>query len=100
MFYTSSIEQYLLSRLDKLDKTYGKSCGMLNMRFEGTDTARMILPEERDGAGEEGGEKKAEAFENAFKRVYKSEFGFLLEEKSIIVGDIKACISRLRDVYG
>lgn len=56
---------------------------MLNMRFEGTDTAFMVLPTDKDGDGEED-------FEAAFKRVYKSEFGFLLDTKSIIVDDIKA----------
>ncbi|KZT30107.1 5-oxoprolinase [Neolentinus lepideus HHB14362 ss-1] len=51
---------------------------MLNMRFEGTDTALMVLP------GEEG-----EDFGAAFRRVYKAEFGFLLEGKSVIVDDVK-----------
>ena len=55
---------------------------MLNMRFEGTDTALMVLPTEKDGDGKED-------FEAAFKRVYKAEFGFLLDTKSIIVDDIK-----------
>jgi 5-oxoprolinase (ATP-hydrolysing) len=55
---------------------------MLNMRFEGTDTALMVLPNENDGDG-------AEDFEAAFKRVYKAEFGFLLDTKSIIVDDVK-----------
>ena len=55
---------------------------MLNMRFEGTDTALMVVTnKEKDGDGED--------FEAAFKRVYKSEFGFLLDTKSIIVDDIK-----------
>ena len=54
---------------------------MLNMRFEGTDTALMVLPHAEDGDGNED-------FESAFKRVYKAEFGFLLE-KSVIVDDIK-----------
>ena len=57
---------------------------MLNMRFEGTDTALMVLPTEADGDGQED-------FETAFKRVYKSEFGFLLDTKSIIVDDLKVC---------
>ena len=52
---------------------------MLNMRFEGTDTALMILPE-RD---------ESEDFEAAFKRTYKGEFGFLLDTKRIIVDDVK-----------
>jgi len=54
------------------------------MRFEGTDTALMILPSEEDGGPDE-----KEDFEAAFKRTYKSEFGFLLETKTIIVDDIK-----------
>lgn len=57
---------------------------MLNMRFEGTDTAFMVLPTETEGDGQED-------FEAAFKRIYKSEFGFLLDTKSIIVDDIKVC---------
>ncbi len=55
---------------------------MLNMRFEGTDTALMVLPHSEDGDGNED-------FEAAFKRVYKAEFGFLLDTKSIIVDDVK-----------
>ena len=58
---------------------------MLNMRFEGTDTALMVLPSKRDGDGQED-------FEAAFKRVYKAEFGFLLETKTIIVDDIKVSL--------
>lgn len=52
---------------------------MLNMRFEGTDTALMVL------AADDG----KEDFEAAFDKAYKSEFGFLLDTKSIIVDDIK-----------
>lgn len=55
---------------------------MLNMRFEGTDTALMVLPSASDGNGNED-------FGAAFKRIYKSEFGFLLETKTIIVDDVK-----------
>lgn len=55
---------------------------MLNMRFEGTDTALIVLPNANDGDGKED-------FEAAFKRVYRSEFGFLLETKTIIVDDVK-----------
>ncbi|EPQ53045.1 hypothetical protein GLOTRDRAFT_79063 [Gloeophyllum trabeum ATCC 11539] len=92
--YTPQNRAHLISRLDKLEsqvraelKRQGfegdrvKVERMLNMRFEGTDTALMILPEEADGEGED--------FEAAFKRVYKSEFGFLLETKSVIVDDVK-----------
>ena len=93
-FYTPQNVPTLLARLDKLTKDVRaelESQGfegnrihverMLNMRFEGTDTALMVLPTPQDGEGED--------FEKAFKRVYRSEFGFLLETKSIIVDDIK-----------
>lgn len=49
------------------------------MRFDGTDTALMVLEEE-------GNEEK---YEEKFKKQYKAEFGFLLEQKNIIVDDIK-----------
>lgn len=57
---------------------------MLNMRFDGTDTAIMVLPEENE-KDEDGGED----FMGAFRRAYKAEFGFLLEEKNVIVDDVK-----------
>jgi len=94
-FYTSQNKPTLISRLDKMTekvRTELQEQGfedrrihverMLNMRFEGTDTALMVVPDERDGDGKED-------FEAAFKRVYKTEFGFLLDTKSIIVDDIK-----------
>ena len=96
-FYTSQNRPQLVSRLDKLDtdvraelKRQGFEGNhvhterMLNMRFEGTDTALMVLPTEKDGDGKED-------FEAAFKRAYKAEFGFLLETKTIIVDDVKVC---------
>lgn len=49
---------------------------LLNMRFDGSDTALMILAGEGDD------------FEAAFKKAYLAEFGFLLE-KGIMVDDIK-----------
>jgi 5-oxoprolinase (ATP-hydrolysing) len=52
----------------------------------GTDTALMVLPNDKDGQGNED-------FEAAFNRVYKSEFGFLLDTKSVIVDDVKVCSS-------
>jgi N-methylhydantoinase A/oxoprolinase/acetone carboxylase beta subunit len=64
------------------DENRIKTERMLNMRFEGTDTALMVLPSQQDGDGQED-------FEAAFKRVYKSEFGFLLETKTITVDDVK-----------
>ena len=59
---------------------------MLNMRFEGTDTALMVVT---DREKEKDGDEEEEDFEAAFKKLYKSEFGFLLDTKSIIVDDIK-----------
>ena len=58
---------------------------MLNMRFDGTDTALMVLPTADDG--NESGE--GEDFLTAFRKTYKNEFGFLLDTKNIIVDDIK-----------
>jgi 5-oxoprolinase (ATP-hydrolysing) len=55
---------------------------MFNMRFEGTDTALMFVTN-----NEKDGDSDGEDFEAAFKRVYKTEFGFLLDAKSIIVDD-------------
>jgi len=94
-FYTPENRGILAARLDKLDVDVRKELArqgfegehvqterMLNMRFDGTDTALMVLPNEKDGDGKED-------FEAAFKRMYKAEFGFLLETKSIIVDDIK-----------
>ena len=107
-FYTGKNRSPLISRLDKLEEDVrGKLRGQgfeerrihveraLNMRFEGTDTALMVLPEKTDGDGKED-------FEAAFKRVYMAEFGFLLETKTIIVDDIKvgrlSCVLPSRDL--
>jgi 5-oxoprolinase (ATP-hydrolysing) len=58
----------------------------LNMRFDGTDNAIMVLaPSANDGSGIQD----ETDFETAFKRSYKGEFGFLLEGKAVIVDDIK-----------
>ncbi|PFH49537.1 hypothetical protein AMATHDRAFT_147525 [Amanita thiersii Skay4041] len=91
-FYTPQNHPSLISRLDKLmeqviaelkrqgfEGSRVKVERMLNMRFEGTDTALMILP------GEDGDDD----YEKAFKKAYRTEFGFLLDTKSIIVDDIK-----------
>ncbi|KAI6144173.1 Hydantoinase/oxoprolinase-domain-containing protein [Pisolithus tinctorius] len=94
-FYSSSTRSSLLARLDKLTKAVQTELArqgfeedrikverMLNMRFDGTDTALMVLPVPSDGDGDED-------FEAAFKKIYKAEFGFLLETKNIVVDDIK-----------
>ena len=93
-FYTDENRGELMQRLDKLESEVRKELRrqgfkdkrvhverMLNMRFDGTDSALMVLPGPEDGEGED--------FLRAFKRVYKSEFGFLLETKNIIVDDIR-----------
>lgn len=53
----------------------------------------MVLPSaehgEITGEGEDGDGEKQEDFEKAFKRMYKSEFGFLLDSKNIVVDDLK-----------
>jgi len=91
-FYTVENEPTLFSRLDILTEATQKELEkqgfaperirierMLNMRFNGTDTALMVLPE----AGE-GGD-----YLGAFRRAYKAEFGFLLDEARVVVDDIK-----------
>ncbi|KAG6897983.1 hypothetical protein C0992_007937 [Termitomyces sp. T32_za158] len=91
-FYTAKNKASLIERLDKLTndvKTELKRQGfeeknirverMLNMRFEGTDTALMVLTESNEN----------DDYEAAFYQAYRSEFGFVLETKSIIVDDIK-----------
>ena len=98
-FYTPQNKPILISRLDKMTqqvRTELQNQGfekrrihverMLNMRFEGTDTALMVLT---DREKEKDGDEEEEDFEAAFKKLYKSEFGFLLDTKSIIVDDIK-----------
>lgn len=94
-FYSDSTRSSLLARLDKLTNAVQEELArqgfevdrirverMLNMRFDGTDTALMVLPSPGDGDGDED-------FEAAFKKIYKAEFGFLLETKNIVVDDIK-----------
>ncbi|KAK0564876.1 hypothetical protein OC861_004053 [Tilletia horrida] len=51
---------------------------MLNMRYDGTDTALMTLkPEDGDD------------FEAVFTKQYKQEFGFVLKGKAIIIDDVR-----------
>lgn len=57
---------------------------MLNMRFDGTDTALMVLPSSLDN-----NEEEKEDFMSAFRKAYKEEFGFLLDTKNVIVDDVK-----------
>lgn len=91
-FYTPENVPTLSSRLDTLSNAARKELEkqgfpperirierMLNMRFNGTDTALMVLPD--------AGEK--EDYLGAFRRAYKAEFGFLLDEAHVVVDDIK-----------
>ncbi|KAH8996209.1 5-oxoprolinase [Lactarius akahatsu] len=92
-FYTPENVPALSSRLDALADAALKELEkqgfpaeririerMLNMRFDGTDTALMVLPE----AGESEGD-----YLGAFHRAYRAEFGFLLGEARVVVDDIK-----------
>ena len=92
-FYTPENAPALSSRLDALAAATLKELEkqgfpaeririerMLNMRFDGTDTALMVLPE----AGENGDD-----YLGAFRRAYRAEFGFLLDEARVVVDDIK-----------
>ncbi|KAF9264980.1 5-oxoprolinase [Marasmius fiardii PR-910] len=96
-FYSENTIPELKSRLDMMEsevKEELKKQGfegsrvtterMLNMRFEGTDTALMVLP-----GDDEKSENGEEDFLKAFKKAYKNEFGFLLDGKMIVVDDIK-----------
>ncbi|AFR94607.2 5-oxoprolinase [Cryptococcus neoformans C23] len=87
IYHPSSL--YFTERLDKIGNRVSeelarqgftsdqvKLARMLHMRFDGSDTALMIS-EPADGD-----------FEQEFYRVYKHEFGFLLESK-VIVDDFK-----------
>ncbi|KAH9055167.1 5-oxoprolinase [Lactarius deliciosus] len=92
-FYTPENVPALSSRLDALADAALKELEkqgfpaeririerMLNMRFDGTDTALMVLP----AASESGGD-----YLGAFHRAYRAEFGFLLDEARVVVDDIK-----------
>lgn len=52
---------------------------LLNLRYEGTDTSLMTLQPD-DGSWD---------FESVFVQKYKQEFGFVLQDKPIIVDDIR-----------
>lgn len=103
--YSPESKPGLLQRLDKLEADVKKDLKrqgfegdrvrverMLNMRFDGTDTALMVLPTDEDSKA--SGEP--EDFVAAFRKSYKSQFGFLLDSKNIIVDDVKVCRMVLR----
>lgn len=63
-----------------------QSTRFLNCRYQGTDTAIMTsLP---SAVGPEV-HASAEAYENQFKDIYRREYGFELEGRSILVDDIR-----------
>lgn len=83
--------QKIQSKVDKLEKQVRKELEshgfkgsqlqielMLNLRYNGTDTALMTLKP-----------KDSWEFEKVFVETYKQEFGFVLSEKEIIVDDIR-----------
>jgi 5-oxoprolinase (ATP-hydrolysing) len=102
-FYTSENVPTLSSRLDVLTDATRKELEkqgfrperirierMLNMRFNGTDTALMVLPEVSSKTEHEHEhEHEQEDYIGAFRRTYKAEFGFLLDEARVVVDDIK-----------
>ena len=49
----------------------------LNMRFKGTDVALMVTHEQIDG------------YKSTFLDMYQREFGFVLQDRDIIVDDVR-----------
>ena len=56
----------------------------LNLRFKGTDVALMTACE------------SVEDYEQAFLDSYYREFGFVLEDRAIIVDDVRCAATRLQ----
>lgn len=101
---SSALSPELIDRLDALESSVREELSeqgfskpgqvkidrLLNMRFDGTDTMLMItVPPSSGSAENDSREKQIERFEERFLHDYKHEFGFLLEEKRIVVDDIK-----------
>lgn len=90
--YSLARRDYLVSRIKKLeeqvidelraqgfdDSKIETEC-YLNMRYNGSDTTLMTLAPS-DGSFD---------FQKAFEAAYKNEFGFLLENLSILVDDVR-----------
>ncbi|BGP57766.1 hypothetical protein JCM8202_002418 [Rhodotorula sphaerocarpa] len=90
--YSASNQPELRNRLDRLSRQVVDELNRqgfsgnrvevecyLNMRYDGSDTALMTLAP-TDGSGD---------FKAAFEANYKSEFGFLIEGKAVIVDDVR-----------
>ncbi|KAF7274470.1 hypothetical protein GWI33_012878, partial [Rhynchophorus ferrugineus] len=58
----------------------------LHMRYDGTDCALMCVPRTRSGTGHQ---PRHGDFHTTFIERYKSEFGFVIEHRNIIVDDIR-----------
>lgn len=56
----------------------------LHMRYDGTDCALMCSPTETETGGTKHGD-----FLKTFVERYKSEFGFVIQKRSIVVDDIR-----------
>jgi 5-oxoprolinase (ATP-hydrolysing) len=67
--------QTLLSR--GFDDSQVASQRFLNLRFSGTDVALMVAADAMQG------------YEAAFLEAYEREFGFLLQDRDIVVDDIR-----------
>ncbi|KAK7049944.1 hypothetical protein VNI00_005374 [Paramarasmius palmivorus] len=90
--YSDDTKSHLLSRIERLrgevvnelkrqgfsDDRIVTEC-YLNMRYDGSDTSLMTLAP-KDGSFD---------FQRAFEEAYQKEFGFLLEEKSAVVDDVR-----------
>lgn len=99
--YTDSSKPSLIRRLDSLEAKVRKDLArqgfegkrvrverMLNMRFDGTDTALMIVADDHTSETDRK-EKEKEDYLGAFRKEYKEQFGFLLDEKNVVVDDVK-----------
>ncbi|KAH8921790.1 5-oxoprolinase [Atractiella rhizophila] len=88
--YSEESKPRIQSRIDHLSKQVERELGRqgfkeeriateiyLNLRYEGTDTALMTLAPRDDD------------FVKEFEKVYKQEFGFVLEGKPIVVDDVR-----------
>jgi len=92
--YNDTTRTQLLSRLDILStsvkselqrqgfsENYISSDELLNMRFDGTDTALMILPSTYP-------DLSPDDYLGAFNKAHKEQFGFVLSNARVLVDDL------------
>ncbi|KAI3614207.1 5-oxoprolinase [Moniliophthora roreri] len=84
--YSNETKSHLLSRIERLRsevvdelKRQGFSEDRIVTEYDGSDTSLMTLAP-KDGSFD---------FQRAFEEAYQKEFGFLLEEKSTVVDDVR-----------